>query len=137
MTYLKDSEKSLAGGSFLVCLLDGTYHFVSSKHLQSYIDEFAYYYNQRFAGISVFHDLLYRLCRQYSSGGQKIPSFGGGKGFFIIYFFNVFKISVHFLTRPSTALTISFLSFGVEYLSISLTLSDVQPMLNITIELND
>lgn len=55
--------------------IDGTYHSISSKHLQSYVDEFSYYYNQRFAGISVFHDLLYRLCGQHGLGGQKMPAF--------------------------------------------------------------
>lgn len=49
--------------------IDGTYHAVSAKHLQSYVDEFAYHYNSRFASVSVFHDLLYRLCgRPYSEG---------------------------------------------------------------------
>jgi len=57
--------------------IDGTYHSVSSKHLQSYVDEFAYYYNQRFVGTSVFCDLLSRLCEQRGLRGQKISSFVG------------------------------------------------------------
>ena len=59
--------------------IDGTYHSVSSKHLQSYVDEFSYYYNQRFAGVSAFHDLLYRLCDKPYSRGQRIGIFQGVK----------------------------------------------------------
>lgn len=57
--------------------IDGTYHSVSSKYLQSYVDEFSYYYNQRFAGISVFQNLLFRLCGQHGLGGQRIDVFQG------------------------------------------------------------
>jgi predicted RNA-binding Zn-ribbon protein involved in translation (DUF1610 family)/transposase-like protein len=52
--------------------MDGTYHAVSAKHLQSYVDEFAYYYNNRFSGGSVFHDLLYRLCNKPYLRGYRI-----------------------------------------------------------------
>lgn len=55
--------------------IDGTYHSVSSKHLQSYVDEFSYYYNQRFAGVSVFENLLSRLCGKPYLRGQKMHSF--------------------------------------------------------------
>jgi len=57
--------------------IDGTYHSISFKHLQSYVDEFAYHYNHRFSSVSLFHDLLYRLCGLPYEGGQKIPSFVG------------------------------------------------------------
>jgi transposase len=57
--------------------IDGTYHSVSRKYLQLYVDEFSYYYNQRFAGTSVFHDLLSRLCGQHDLGGQKMRVFQG------------------------------------------------------------
>ncbi len=60
--------------------IDGTYHSISAKHLQSYIDEFVYHYNHRFSSSfssSLFHDLLSRLCGQRGLGGQKIHSFVG------------------------------------------------------------
>lgn len=41
--------------------IDGTYHSVSPKHLQSYVDEFAYRYNHRASGVPLFHLLLGRL----------------------------------------------------------------------------
>lgn len=50
----------------------GTYHSVSPKHLQSYVDEFAYRYNLRFASVSVFEALLLRLCGLPYAEGQKI-----------------------------------------------------------------
>lgn len=55
--------------------IDGTYHSISSKHLQSYVDEFSYYYNQRFAGTSVFYDLLLRLCGTPDEGVQRSVPF--------------------------------------------------------------
>ena len=54
--------------------LDGTYHSVSAKHLQSYVDEFAFSYNQRLSGVSVFETLLFRLCEQHGQEGQRILS---------------------------------------------------------------
>lgn len=36
----------------------GTYHFVSAKHLQSYVDEFTYRYNYRNSPIPIFVHLL-------------------------------------------------------------------------------
>lgn len=53
--------------------IDGTYHSVSAKHLQSYVDEFAYQYNSRSFGVSVFHDLLSRLCGLPYLRGQEMP----------------------------------------------------------------
>jgi len=53
--------------------LDGTYHSISAKHLQSYVDEFAYRYNYRYASVSVFEALLLRLCGLPDEGGQKMP----------------------------------------------------------------
>lgn len=44
--------------------LDGTYHAVSPKHLQHYVDEFVYRYNHRSA--LVFPDLLARTSRRAS-----------------------------------------------------------------------
>jgi hypothetical protein len=56
--------------------LDGTYHSISAKHLQSYVDEFAFHYNVRLLPVSAFETLLSRLCRPYS-GGQRMPVFEG------------------------------------------------------------
>jgi predicted RNA-binding Zn-ribbon protein involved in translation (DUF1610 family)/transposase-like protein len=53
----------------------GTYHAVSSKYLQDYINEFAFSYNSRFSSLSPFQILLFRLCRLPYEGGQKIPVF--------------------------------------------------------------
>jgi transposase len=39
----------------------GTYHFVSEKHLQSYLDEFAFRYNLRHSSVPVFEVLLSRV----------------------------------------------------------------------------
>ena len=41
----------------------GTYHFVSAKHLQAYVDEFAFRYNQRLSPVPVFHALVQRASR--------------------------------------------------------------------------
>ncbi|OHB37213.1 MAG: hypothetical protein A2060_03645 [Planctomycetes bacterium GWA2_50_13] len=41
--------------------IDGTYHSVSPKYLQTYVDEFAYRYNHRASSVPVFHLLLERL----------------------------------------------------------------------------
>jgi len=55
--------------------LDGTYHSISAKHLQSYVDEFAFHYNQRLCSVPVFETLLSRLCGQHGSEGYKMPVF--------------------------------------------------------------
>jgi len=45
--------------------IHGSYHSVSSKHLQSYVDEFVYHYNHRSLKISsLFETLLSNLCGQ-------------------------------------------------------------------------
>lgn len=41
--------------------LDGTYHSVSPKYLQNYLDEFAYRYNLRTSPVPVFYHLLAQL----------------------------------------------------------------------------
>ena len=41
----------------------GTYHFVSEKHLQSYVDEFAFRYNLRASAVPVFAVLVERATR--------------------------------------------------------------------------
>ncbi|OHA59617.1 MAG: hypothetical protein A2589_02025 [Candidatus Vogelbacteria bacterium RIFOXYD1_FULL_46_19] len=38
----------------------GTYHFVSEKHLQAYVDEFAFRYNQRLSPVPAFQVLVAR-----------------------------------------------------------------------------
>ena len=53
----------------------GTYHSIRPKYLQSYVDEFAYRYNQRFSSVSAFEGLLLRLCGLPDVGGQKMPAF--------------------------------------------------------------
>lgn len=57
--------------------ISGTYHCVSEKYLQSYVDEFAYHYNHNYSVYPVFYDLLSRLCGQHDLGGQRMPSFVG------------------------------------------------------------
>ena len=41
----------------------GTYHFVSAKHLQAYVDEFAFRYNQRLSSVSCFQTMVARAAR--------------------------------------------------------------------------
>lgn len=41
--------------------LDGTYHSVSPKHLQAYLDEFSFRYNLRKSPVPVFYHLLAKL----------------------------------------------------------------------------
>ncbi len=50
----------------------GTYHAVSPKHLQSYVDFFVFQRNHRLSSVSVFEALLLRLCELPYQGGQKI-----------------------------------------------------------------
>lgn len=53
----------------------GTYHAVSPKYLQNYINEFAFSYNSRFAPVSPFQLLLSRPCRLPDGGVQRIVPF--------------------------------------------------------------
>lgn len=55
--------------------IDGTYHSLSIKHLQSYVDEASFHYNQRLSSASAFEVLLSRLCEQPDLGGQRMPVF--------------------------------------------------------------
>lgn len=41
--------------------INGTYHSVSFKHLQSYVDEFAFRYNHRFSFVPLFDTLLQKV----------------------------------------------------------------------------
>ena len=41
--------------------INGTYHFVSPKYLQTYINEFAYRYNRREAEIPIFQSLIQKV----------------------------------------------------------------------------
>jgi transposase len=41
----------------------GTYHFVSSQHLQAYVDEFAFRYNERLSSVPLFQTLVLRASR--------------------------------------------------------------------------
>ncbi len=41
--------------------IDGTYHSVSPKHLQKYIDEFVYRYNLRKNEQSIFIDMISKI----------------------------------------------------------------------------
>ncbi len=54
--------------------IDGTYHSVSLKYLQSYVDQFSFHYNNRSA---CFYELLGRLCGRLGSEGQRIGIFQG------------------------------------------------------------
>ena len=55
--------------------IDGTYHSLSVKHLQSYVDEASFHYNQRLSSAPAFEVLLSRLCGQPDLGEQRIPAF--------------------------------------------------------------
>jgi len=59
--------------------LNGTYHAVSEKHLQAYVDEFVFQYNSRFLPVSSFQCLLSRLCGKPYSEAQRIGRFQGVK----------------------------------------------------------
>ena len=41
----------------------GTYHFVSSQHLQAYVDEFAWRYNERASSVPMFQTLVWKASR--------------------------------------------------------------------------
>lgn len=41
--------------------VSGTYHYISPKHAQTYINEFSYRYNQRFSSVPIFLSLLARI----------------------------------------------------------------------------
>ena len=45
--------------------INGTYHAVSPKYLQTYVDEFSYRYNLRFSSEPLFSLLLLRVVKQY------------------------------------------------------------------------
>ena len=40
--------------------IDGVYHSVSAKHLQGYLNEYAWRYNERRSGRPMFYSLLLR-----------------------------------------------------------------------------
>ncbi len=42
--------------------IDGTHHFVSAKHLQAYVDQFAWLWNRRHARTPLFRQLLLAAC---------------------------------------------------------------------------
>jgi transposase len=51
--------------------IHGTFHQVSKKHLQAYVDEFVYRYNRRKLETPLFHDLsgkVGRVSRDYAAG---------------------------------------------------------------------
>ena len=41
--------------------INGTYHFVSPKHLQTYVNEFAFRYNRRGEGMNLFNSLILKV----------------------------------------------------------------------------
>ncbi len=41
--------------------INGTYHFVSPKHLQAYVNEFAFRYNRRGEGMNLFNSLISKV----------------------------------------------------------------------------
>jgi|SRR3989344_254043 len=51
--------------------IDGTYHAVSAKHLQKYVDEFAYRYSHRSSAQPIFLQMLNALAGRPYEGGQK------------------------------------------------------------------
>lgn len=59
--------------------ISGTYHSISAKHLQSYVNEFCFSYNARLSPISAFETLLSRLCGLPYLRGQKIVALSGVK----------------------------------------------------------
>lgn len=55
--------------------IDGTYHAVSSKHLQKYVDEFAYRYSHRSASQPLFLQMLSAVVgKPFSEDGKMIVS---------------------------------------------------------------
>lgn len=51
--------------------INGTYHSVSIKHLQSYVDEFAFRYSFRASEVPVFHLMMASALLLPDGGGQK------------------------------------------------------------------
>lgn len=45
--------------------VSGTYHCVSPKYLQLYVDEFAYRYDNRFSSLPLFHNLVLLAVKQF------------------------------------------------------------------------
>lgn len=52
--------------------IDGTYHAVSKKHLQAYVDEFAYRYSHRFSSQPLFLKMLNSVAGKPYGGASKI-----------------------------------------------------------------
>ena len=55
--------------------IDGTYHAISPKYLQSYVDEFAWRYNERFSSSPAFLTILSLACGLPYSGENRSLSF--------------------------------------------------------------
>lgn len=51
--------------------IHGTYHFVSPKHLQAYINEFSFRYNNRKAAIPIFISLIEKVALPLQEAPQK------------------------------------------------------------------
>lgn len=51
--------------------INGTYHFVSPKYLQNYVDEFSYRYNRRDAEIPIFQSLVQKVALTFQVTVQK------------------------------------------------------------------
>jgi transposase-like protein len=45
----------------------GTYHFVSRKHLQKYVNEFSFRYNRRKSQTAMFHHVAARVASQHGA----------------------------------------------------------------------
>lgn len=52
--------------------IDGTYHAVSAKHLQGYVDEFAYRYSHRFSERPLFLKMLDTVVGRPDGGAQRM-----------------------------------------------------------------
>lgn len=52
--------------------IHGTFHQVSRKHLQAYVDEFVYRYNRRKLETPLFHDLSEKV-------GRVSPAYAAGQ----------------------------------------------------------
>jgi len=51
--------------------INGTYHSVSTKYLQNYLDEFSYRYNHRSSDLPLFQLLLNQLCQRHGGEWRK------------------------------------------------------------------